>query len=42
LKLVNSTKIKFRFAGLNLNLLFRKKAPENALFMDDALKTKRI
>ena len=30
------------FAGLNLNILFLKKREKNALFMDDASKTRGI
>jgi len=35
-------KIYILFAGINLNLIIQKKAPENVCFMDDALKTRGI
>ena len=36
LKYFNSTKIEYVLVGLNLNILFRKIAPENSPSMDDA------
>jgi len=42
LKFINSTKMDYVFAGLNLNILFLKKREKNALFMDDASKTRGI
>jgi len=41
LKFFNSTKMGYVFAGLNMNILF-KKSPENAPFMDDASKARGI
>ena len=42
LKYFNSTKMDCVFAGLNLNILFKKKREKNAPFMDDASKTRGI
>jgi len=36
MKLVNSMKINFLFAGLNLNIIIQKKRQKNAPFMDNA------
>jgi len=38
----NSTKIDFLFAGLNMNLIIRKKRQKNGRFMDDNIKTTGI
>jgi len=42
LKLVNSIKADFLFAGLNLNRIIQKKKCEKKHFMDGALKTRGI